>query len=215
MSLLNILCHLMYTYAQSCPTLCDHLDCSLTGSSVHAIFQAIILEWVVVSSSRRSSPSRNRTHIPCISCITGRFFTTEPSQKSHKSPYLREWYFWLFSVFCIHFLTSHISYDLLSTYNFSSKSYFSIKQMLIAKNIFIMPSIMHMLNYVLLCSPMDCCWPGSSVHEIFQVGILEWLSSFRGSLTKGSNPHLLSLLKWQAGYLPVLHLESPIFKFTH
>ena len=31
---------------------------------------------------------RDQTHIPCVSCITGWFFTTEPSQKSHKSPYL-------------------------------------------------------------------------------------------------------------------------------
>ena len=35
--------------AQSCLTLCDPMDCSLPGSSVHGIFQARILEWVVVS----------------------------------------------------------------------------------------------------------------------------------------------------------------------
>ena len=38
--------------AQSCPTLCDPLDCSLPGSSVHGIFQARILEWVAISFSR-------------------------------------------------------------------------------------------------------------------------------------------------------------------
>ena len=31
--------------AQSCPTLCDRVDCSLPGSSVHGIFQARVLEW--------------------------------------------------------------------------------------------------------------------------------------------------------------------------
>ncbi|KAM7233651.1 hypothetical protein CapIbe_015787, partial [Capra ibex] len=31
--------------SQSCPTLCDFMDCSLPGSSVHGIFQARILEW--------------------------------------------------------------------------------------------------------------------------------------------------------------------------
>ena len=36
---------------QSCPTLCDPKDCSLTGSSVHEILQAKILEWVTISSS--------------------------------------------------------------------------------------------------------------------------------------------------------------------
>ena len=36
--------------AQSCPTLCDPMDCSLPGSSVHGIFQARILEWVAIPS---------------------------------------------------------------------------------------------------------------------------------------------------------------------
>ena len=53
--------------------------------------------------------------------------------------------------------------------------------MLIAKNILMVSSMIYMLSHVLLCSPMDWCWPGSSVHEIFQVGVLEWVSSFRGS----------------------------------
>ena len=34
--------------AQSCPTLCDPVDCSLPGSSVHGIFQAIVLEWIAI-----------------------------------------------------------------------------------------------------------------------------------------------------------------------
>ena len=38
--------------AQSCPTLCEPMDCSLPGSSVHGIFQARILEWVAISFSR-------------------------------------------------------------------------------------------------------------------------------------------------------------------
>ena len=39
--------------SQSCPTLCDPMDCSLPGSSVHGIFQARALEWVAISFSRR------------------------------------------------------------------------------------------------------------------------------------------------------------------
>ena len=35
-------------HAKSCLTLCDHMDCSLPGSSVHEIFQARILEWVAM-----------------------------------------------------------------------------------------------------------------------------------------------------------------------
>ena len=38
--------------AQSCPTLCDPLDCSLPGFSIHGILQARILEWVTISFSR-------------------------------------------------------------------------------------------------------------------------------------------------------------------
>ena len=38
--------------AQLCPILCDPMDCSPPGSCVHGIFQARILEWVVISFSR-------------------------------------------------------------------------------------------------------------------------------------------------------------------
>ena len=60
---------------QSCPTLCDPVDCSLPGSSVHGILQARILEWVAISSSRRSSQLRDQMQ---VSHIAGRFFTVEP-----------------------------------------------------------------------------------------------------------------------------------------
>ena len=41
-----------------CPTLCDPMDCSLPGSSIHGIFQARILEWVVISfSTQRLNPA--------------------------------------------------------------------------------------------------------------------------------------------------------------
>ena len=36
---------------QSCPTLCDPMDCSLPGSSIHGIFQARVLEWVAIAFS--------------------------------------------------------------------------------------------------------------------------------------------------------------------
>ena len=57
--------------AQSCPTLCNPMDCSPPGSSVHEIFQARILEWVAISFSRESSHPRDRTR---VSCTAGRFF---------------------------------------------------------------------------------------------------------------------------------------------
>ena len=61
--------------AQSCPTLCDPMDCSPPGSSVHGVSQARILEWVAISFSRGSSWFRDQT---CVSCIADRLFTTEP-----------------------------------------------------------------------------------------------------------------------------------------
>ena len=54
--------------AQSCPTLCDPIDCGLPGSSVPRIFQARILEWVAISLSRVPSQPRNRTQVSCVSC---------------------------------------------------------------------------------------------------------------------------------------------------
>ena len=59
-------------FAQLCPTLCDPMDCSLPGSSVHAIFQAIVLEWIAISFSRGSSRPRDWTR---VSCIVDRHFT--------------------------------------------------------------------------------------------------------------------------------------------
>ena len=58
--------------AQSWPTLCDPMDCSVPGSSVNGIFQARVLEWVAISISRGSSQPRDWTQ---VSHIAGRHFT--------------------------------------------------------------------------------------------------------------------------------------------
>ena len=57
---------------QLCLTLCDHMDCSPPGSSVHGILRARILEWIAISFFGVSSWLRDQTQ---VSCITGRFFT--------------------------------------------------------------------------------------------------------------------------------------------
>ena len=68
--------------AQSRLTLCDPMDCSPAGSSVHGIFQTRMLEWVAISFSRGSSQPRERTQ---VSRIAGRGFnlwaTTESQLK--------------------------------------------------------------------------------------------------------------------------------------
>ena len=55
----------------------DYMDCSPPGSFVYGIFQARILQWVAISSSRGSSHPKDWTQVPCIFCITGEFFTAE------------------------------------------------------------------------------------------------------------------------------------------
>ena len=71
--------------AQSYVNLCDPMDCSPPGSSLHGIFQARILEWVAVSSCRGSSWPRDGTW---ISCSTGRFFTVSAARKAPHQQFL-------------------------------------------------------------------------------------------------------------------------------
>ena len=71
-----------------CPTLCDPMDCSLPGSSVHGIFQARVLEWVIISFSRGSFQSRDRTQVSHCRQMLYRL--------SHQgSPYI---YWWLLNL---------------------------------------------------------------------------------------------------------------------
>ena len=58
--------------AQSCPTLCDRMNCGPSSSSVHGILQARSLEWVAISFSRGSSRPGDGAQ---VSCSAGRFFT--------------------------------------------------------------------------------------------------------------------------------------------
>ena len=72
----------MYIYmctcsvTNSCLTLCDPTDYSLTGSSVHGISQ----EWVAISFSRGSSQNRNRT---CIFCISKQILYCWDTREAH------------------------------------------------------------------------------------------------------------------------------------
>ena len=72
-------CVCMRSVSQSRLTLCDLMDCSLPGSSVHGVFQAGILEWVAISSSRGSSPHRDWIKSPSLA---GEFYTAEPCRNT-------------------------------------------------------------------------------------------------------------------------------------
>ena len=75
-------------FAQSCPTLYNPVDYSLSGSSVHEILQARILEWVAIPFSRGSSRPRDQTQ---FSCIAGRFFIIWATREAQvKSEGLKE-----------------------------------------------------------------------------------------------------------------------------
>ena len=71
LSITLLVCESESEVAQSCPTVCNPVDCSPPGSSIHGILQARILECVAISFSRGSSWPRDRTQ---VSCITGRCF---------------------------------------------------------------------------------------------------------------------------------------------
>ena len=71
---------------QSHPTLCDPMDCSLPGRSLHGILQARVLEWVTVSFSRGSSWPRDRTW---VSRIPGRRFNLWANAFVHSEASLR------------------------------------------------------------------------------------------------------------------------------
>ena len=70
--------------AQLCPTLCDPVDCSLPGFSVHGILQARILERVAIPFSKGSSWPRDRTQ---VSCFAGGFFTIWATKEARKCVY--------------------------------------------------------------------------------------------------------------------------------
>ena len=52
--------------AQSCPSLCNPMDCSLPGSSIHRISQARIMEWIAISFFRSPALHRDRMYVSCI-----------------------------------------------------------------------------------------------------------------------------------------------------
>ena len=73
---------------QSCPAVCDHMDCSLPGFSIHGTFQTSILETVVTSFSRQSSWLRDWTRVSCVSCIGSWFLY----QLNHQGSYYNNFF---------------------------------------------------------------------------------------------------------------------------
>ena len=74
--------------SQLCPTLCSPMDCSLPGSSVHGIFQAGILEWVVIPFSRDLPDPGIEPWFLMSPALAGEFFTTSATWKAHTCVYM-------------------------------------------------------------------------------------------------------------------------------
>ena len=87
---------------QSCPILCDPMDYSLPGSSIHEILWARILDCISIPFSRGSSQPRDRTQ---VFCIAGRFFTVWATREAH----------WIF----VTFICQGSSYVLLEQWGIS------------------------------------------------------------------------------------------------
>ena len=70
---------------QSCPTLCDPMDCSPPGSSVHRILQARILEWIAMPSTPGDLPDPGIEPTSLTSpALAGGFLTTRATWEAHE-----------------------------------------------------------------------------------------------------------------------------------
>ena len=142
---------------QSCLNLCDLVDYSLPGSSVHGVLQARTLEWVAVPASRGSSWPRDRTCILCVSCTAGGLFTTEPPGK----PMLRV--LWLLSS---HSLMSDFWWPWTAACQASLSFTISQSLLKLISIELVMPS-----NRVILCHILFCPQSFSAY------GLFQWIGS--------------------------------------
>ena len=85
----NMALFLIHVYARSCPTLCNPVDCSPPGPSVHGIFQGRILEWVAMPSSRGSSQPMDQ-RILCLLHWQADSLPTAPQVEHGSIPQLQE-----------------------------------------------------------------------------------------------------------------------------
>ena len=99
-TVLEACCGILLCCAQSCPTLCNPVDFSLPGSSVHGIFQARVLAWVAISYSRGSSRPRDQTCISCVSCIDRWILHHQATWEAH--------------IYMFVYIHTHTSYKILS-----------------------------------------------------------------------------------------------------
>ena len=154
--------------AQSCPTLRDPTDCSLLGSSVHGISQARVLEWVAIYYS---ATKREWNKVICSNMDGPRDCHTEWS-KSEKDKYH------MISLTCgikkrganELIYKTEVENKLMITRGKAGRDKFGDWDWHIYITIY---KIRGFSNESTLCTPTDCSLPGSSIHRVLQVRILE------------------------------------------
>ena len=154
--------------SQSCPILCDPMDCSLPGSSVHGVLQARILEGVAMPSSRGSPQLRDQTW---VSCIAGWLFTVWTTSGARYVCMLSRFsHVWLKSQ-----TGKHLWFKSCKIIIFIMKVETLVSQ-----------------SCPILCDPMDYNPLGSSVHGILQARILESVAipSSTGSFWPRDRTHI-------------------------
>ena len=89
-STITQLCVCVRSVAKLCLTLCDPMDYSPPGSSAHGLFQARVLQWAAISSSRGSSQPRDWTHVSCISCTVRQILDHWATWEAHSTLTLQQ-----------------------------------------------------------------------------------------------------------------------------
>ena len=89
--------------AQSCPSLCDPMDCGPSGSSIHGIFQARIVKWVAISLSRDLPNAGIEPKSLMSPALSGEFFTTSTTWEAQSNSYAN-----IYSICFLGLLSMHL-----------------------------------------------------------------------------------------------------------
>ena len=136
--------------AQSCLTLCDPMDCSPPGSHVHGIFQARALEWSAITFSKNYHNIVNQLCCCCCCWVVSVVSDSEQPRRQQPTRLPRPW-------------------DSPGK-NTGVGCHFLLQCMKVKSEREVAQSCLT------LSDPMDCSLPSSSVHEIFQTRVLEWVA---------------------------------------
>ena len=142
--------------------LCNPMDCSLSGSSVHGIFQARTLEWVAISYSRRSSWSKDQTCVSCVFYIGRQTFCLSATWEDFCATYKKT------CTINVHVTLIQNTTKLRTTQMSINSKWYTNCDIYIIQHAHVC-----MLSRVRLCDLLDASLSCSSVHGIFQARILE------------------------------------------